>query len=207
MSGDFPCLVTQRKSGSEQFRYEGKDAGFDLLDFWQWSVSDLVSNATRGILAEYIVAKALGVAKGIRNEWDAFDLRTASGIKVEVKSAAYVQSWYQKKLSLITFVVPPTRAFDPIKGIVDREPKRQADVYVFALLKHQEKPSIDPMNLDQWEFYALPVSVLNERKRSQYSITLKSLKAYCPAPVQFADLAGTILRVGGSLKEADKTPT
>ena len=55
-----------------------------LLDFWSWSASDLVSNATRGRLAEFIVANALGVESGIREEWAAYDLATATGIKIEV---------------------------------------------------------------------------------------------------------------------------
>ena len=51
-------ITPSRKTGSEPFHDGPKDAGFDLRSFWQWSVFDLVSNATRGILAEYIVARA-----------------------------------------------------------------------------------------------------------------------------------------------------
>src|SRR5271169_532009 len=180
MPSDLPPLVAQRKNGSEQFRYDGKDSGFELLDFWQWSVSDLVSNVSRGILAEYIVARALGLAKGIRNEWDAFDLRTESGLKVEVKSAAYVQSWFQRKLSPIVFRVGPRRLWESDTNTQGTEPKWQADVYVFAVLTHQEKSTVDPMNLDQWEFYVVGVSALKNRKRSQHSIMFKSLCAMCP---------------------------
>jgi hypothetical protein len=77
-----------RKSGTERFHRNGAQLGFDLLSFWQWSSSDLVNNVLRGRLAEYIVAQDLGVAGGTRTEWDAYDLQTKSGIKVEVKSAA-----------------------------------------------------------------------------------------------------------------------
>jgi len=66
------------------------------------SLSDLVSNATRGRLAEFIVAQALNVdTSGVRDEWAAYDLLTSSGIKVEVKSAAYLQSWAQRRHSNI----------------------------------------------------------------------------------------------------------
>ena|ERR1017187_441992 len=206
MPCDFPPLVAQRKNGIEGFRCEGRDAGFDLLSFWQWSVSDLVSNATRGVLAEYIVAQALGVAKEVRSEWDAFDLRTKSGLKVEVKSAAYVQSWFQRGLSSIVFRVGPRRPWDSATNVLGTESKWQADVYVFALLAHQDKSTVDPMNLDQWEFYVIDVSVLESRQRSQHSITLKSLRSLCPAAVQFAGLAEAIVRVGESFKQATKTP-
>jgi hypothetical protein len=50
-------------------------------------------NATRGVV-EYVVALAFGVdVSDIRERWATFDLLTPSGIKVDVKSAAYLQSW------------------------------------------------------------------------------------------------------------------
>jgi hypothetical protein len=101
-----------RKSGTERFHRNGAQLGFDLLNFWQWSSSDLVNNVLRGRLAEYIVAQDLSVAGGTRTEWDAYDLQTKSGIKVEVKSAAYLQSWKQSRASSIRFGVQPTRGWD-----------------------------------------------------------------------------------------------
>jgi hypothetical protein len=117
-----------------------------LHDFWRWSVSDLVSNATRGRLAEFIVANALGISTTavVRDEWSPFDLQTPEGVKVEVKSAAYIQSWYQSKLSSISFRTPKTHAFDPETNQHDIEAKWQADVYVFAVLVHEDKKTIDP---------------------------------------------------------------
>ena len=50
-------------------RYTGDEPlplGVSLLDFWQWLGSDLVSNAFRGLLAEYLVALAVGAADGAR---------------------------------------------------------------------------------------------------------------------------------------------
>jgi hypothetical protein len=160
-------LTTTRKTGTERFHWRGKDLGFDLLSFWQWSTSDLVSNVTRGRLAEYLVARALGLAsEGVRDEWSAFDLLTESGIKVEVKSAAYIQSWHQRVLSSVGFVVPKTLAWDADTNLQEGEARRQADVYVFALLAHVDKPTIDPLNLSQWQFYVIPTSVLDARTRS-----------------------------------------
>lgn len=170
-------LIALRKSGAELFNRDGADLGFALLDFWQWSVSDLVSNTTRGRLAEYIVARALGIpTDGVRDEWATFDLQTPSGIKVEVKSAAFVQSWHQRKLSAISFMTPLTRAWDPDTNQQSRDARRHADVYVFALLTHRDKRAIDPLNIAQWEFFVVPRKVLDARKRSQHSITLKSLR-------------------------------
>jgi hypothetical protein len=190
---DFHRLTVTRKEGKEPFHINGNALDFDLLSFWRWSASDLVSNATRGIVAEYIVARALGLAQsGVRDEWATFDLETASGIKVEVKSAAYVQSWHQKQLSSIAFLTPKTRAWNADTNIWSRESKRHADVYVFALLAHTDKATIDPLNLAQWRFYVLPTTVIDARKRSQHSITLKSLEGLCSGAVTYADLPKTV---------------
>jgi hypothetical protein len=86
-------IEAERKCGTERFRNGTTLLDFNLLDFWQWSSSDLVSNALRGRVAEFLVAQALGVSDGIRNEWDSYDLRSPSGLRIEVKSAAYLQTW------------------------------------------------------------------------------------------------------------------
>ena len=185
-------LAAERKIGTEPFHVNGQRLDFDLLGFWQWCVSDLVSNATRGRLAEYIVACALGLPEqGIRDEWASFDLKTLSGIKIEVKSSAYIQSWDQKKLSPITFRTPKTRAWDADTGLMDIEAKRQADVYVFALLAHTDQETIDPLNLDQWRFYVVPTAILDARVRSQHSITLNSLEKLVDT-IPFSDLAQVV---------------
>ncbi|ODS32188.1 MAG: hypothetical protein SCARUB_02707 [Candidatus Scalindua rubra] len=82
-----PTIIAERKRGDEKFICNNNTINLRLSHFWQWSVSDLLSNATRGILAEFMVASALGINEGIRNEWDAYDLKTKSGIRIEVKSS------------------------------------------------------------------------------------------------------------------------
>ena len=179
-----------RKTGIEPLHTNGQALRFNLADFWAWSTSDIVSNATRGILTEFIVATALDAdVTGVRNEWDAFDLTTPSGVKVEVKSAAYVQSWHQARLSTISWLTPRTRAWDATTNIQSSESRRQADVYVFALLHHQDKATIDPLDTTQWSFFVLPTRVLNERTRSQHSITLNSLQKLAGPAVTYSGLA------------------
>lgn len=198
MTKNLDRLTISRKTGKERFHSHGQDLGFDLLSFWQWAGSDLVSNATRGRIAEYIVAHALGLAADdVRDEWAAFDLKTPSGIKIEVKSAAHVQSWHQIKLSSIIFKTAKTRAWDAETNIQSREACRQADVYVFALLAHTDKNTIDPLNIDQWRFYVLPTTALNARTRSQHSITLKSLEKLCDGVVLYAGLPEAIEKCVG----------
>src|SRR3954454_19819551 len=52
-------------------------AGIDgrLRDFWAWGMSDLRANAVRSLLAEFLVARAVGAATAPRIEWDAYDVR------------------------------------------------------------------------------------------------------------------------------------
>jgi len=193
--GELSRLPVNRKTGEERFHAERADLGFNLLDFWRWSVSDLVSNATRGRVAEYIVARALGISvHGVRSEWDAYDLKTPSGARVEVKSAAYIQSWHQAKLSSIRFLTRRTRAWDPDTNVLSKRAARHADVYVFALLAHTDKGSMDPLNVCQWRFFVLSREMLDDRTRSQHSITLKSLQALSAGPWAYGDLGGEIER-------------
>jgi hypothetical protein len=186
-------IGTTRKTGDESFRSSSNTLPFNALDFWRWSASDLVSNTTRGRLAEFIVAKAVGISTdGVRDEWAPYDLHTDNGIRIEVKSAAYLQAWPQKQLSSISFIVTKSRTWDPETAELSTLPNRCSDVYVFALLKHEDKVTLDPMNLDQWRFYVLPTRVLNERTRSQHSITLASLNKLNAGPFGFFELATAV---------------
>ena len=190
-------ITVQKKKGIEPLHNNGQPLDFDLCSFWQWTSSDLVSNATRGILAEYLVARAVGTGiNDIRPEWDSFDLTTQSGIKLEVKSAAYIQTWHQKKHSVISFGVTKTREWNPKTGKHSTEKKRHADVYVFALLSHKDKKTIDPLDITQWKFYIVPTRALNERKRSQHSITLASIEREFGEPVSYSGLNRAIETAG-----------
>jgi hypothetical protein len=203
MTSTLDRVPPTRKSGHERFADGAVELSFDLLSFWRWSASDLLSNATRGILAEHIVARALGVcAESVRDEWAPYDLTTTDGVKVEVKSAAFLQSWYQERLSRVSFVVPKTREWDASTNRLSEELARQAEVYVFALLAHQDKKTIDPMDVRQWCFYVLPTFVLDARARSQHSITLPTLGKLCDGTVAYHELSAAVARAAKRQREA-----
>ncbi|MCU0222778.1 MAG: hypothetical protein MUF27_01630 [Acidobacteria bacterium] len=192
-------LTASRKSGAEAFHLDGETLAFDVLDFWRWSGSDLLENTRRGILAEYIVARALGISTdSVRAGWSAYDLETPDGIRIEVKSAAYLQSWAQQRLSTIQFAIAERRGWSAETNLLEGTPRRHADVYVFALLAHQIKEAVDPMNLAQWRFWAVPTPLLDERARSQHSITIPSLRALAGEGCGFAEIRAAVCRcVGG----------
>ncbi|MFP5265579.1 MAG: hypothetical protein ACLGJB_27130 [Blastocatellia bacterium] len=198
----FPRLRITKKTGSEHFHRGGHPLEPTLLEFWQWFASDLTNNVLRGVLAEYIVAKALGIADGLRESWSPYDLITPSGIKIEVKSAAYLQSWFHKKLSIISFGIGPTRGYDADTNKLADEIKRQADVYVFCLLKQKDKDTLDPLDLNQWEFYILAASVLNERCPTRNSIGLARLQKLNPCKARFEEIAECVEMLTRSIKAA-----
>ncbi|MEI3453818.1 MAG: hypothetical protein V8Q91_10525 [Bilophila wadsworthia] len=111
-----------------------------LQDFWAWAFSDLVSNTERGKLAEYLVAKAMGCGTQISQTWESYDLLSPEGIKIEVKTSAYIQSWKQKAFSKISFGIAKTKFWDGLDYVGEK--KRHADVYVFCVLKHKDQETL-----------------------------------------------------------------
>jgi hypothetical protein len=193
MSKELDHMPAERRSGTERFTDSGADLGFSLLEFWQWSGSDLVANTWRGVLAEYVVGRALAVdLTGAREEWAPYDLQTSRGVKVEVKSTAYLQSWHQEKPSVPSFGIRETRAWDAGTGQPADEARRQADVYVFAVLAHRDKASVNPLDVGQWEFYVVATQILNDAARRQQSLSLSALKRMGAAPVSYRQLAGAV---------------
>lgn len=185
---------TTRKSGDEKFCYNGKELNLPLGDFWRWSTSDLLNNTIRGILAEYIVACALGVADKVRSPWESYDLETPTGVRIEVKSSAFLQSWNQKRFSSIRFNIRPTRNWNSTTNVMEDDSKRQADVYVFCILNHKDKQTVDPLKLEQWDFYFLSATALNDRLSMQKSISLSSLLMLNPLQSKYDGIADCIER-------------
>ena len=170
-------IKIKQKTGNEPLSFSGKATGITLIDFWRWGFSDIISNTERGKFAEFIVATALKIDLSVINDgWNAYDLTSPEGIKVEVKSAAYLQSWAQKDFSKISFSIRAARYWNSDTNEMAETPSRSSDIYVFCLLKHKEQATLNPMNLEQWEFYVLPTVEINNYKRSNSSITLNSLE-------------------------------
>lgn len=178
-------VIPKKQNGLEVFCNGSKPLAFNLLNFWQWSFSNIVDNTTRGILAEFLVAQAIGCVQELREEWAAYDLISPEGVTIEVKSAAYLQSWQQKIPSKIVFNCPKTHAWDADTNHLSEETQRQAQIYVFAVLAHQNKATINPLDVSQWEFYVVPTVMLDQRTRSQRSITLPSLQKLVGNPIRF----------------------
>jgi hypothetical protein len=160
-------------------------------EFLDWAYDDLLTNTTRGVLAEYIVATALGIRGTKRVEWDQYDLYV-DGVGVEVKSAAYVQAWEQARISKIVFGIRTAKGWDARTDTTADSAKRSADVYVFCLLEGEDRERIDPLDVTQWTFYVLATSELDRHVRKQKTIRLGPLKALRPRQCTYDELKAAV---------------
>ena len=188
-----------------EFRVPEESPAARLVDYWQWSGSSLMDNTARGVLAEFLVGRALGLTGEPRREWDGYDLRLPCGKTIEVKSSARIQSWPQKKCSPLKFGIAPRRtSWDSKTGkeLKNSDLRRWAHIYVFCTLEsrhiHKHRQALDT---DQWRFYVVPTSILNEEfpvEKEQKTVTLGSLKSRLGTrlePCCYSTLAQKILDV------------
>jgi hypothetical protein len=180
---------------------EEKILGVDatLRDFWAWNMSDLRTNTVRSLLAEFLVAQALGATSRPRVEWDAYDVRTPDGITVEVKSGAYLQAWEQSRLSAITFTGLSGRTWSSQQGF-SGAPSYNADVYVFAVLTATEHATYDALDLDQWSFWVLPRRVIAQL--GQKSIGLARVEALAGPAITYAELPARVRQAAADRVDA-----
>ncbi len=185
----------QLRGGGESFRLAGTATDFTLRDCWSWCGSDLLSNAQRGVMAEFLVARALGTAETPRLEWGAYDVRTREDHGVEVKSAAYWQSWPQTRPSVIEFdIAPRKQVWDPRTNETETHdpPRRIASAYVFCLLGDPARRNPDPLDIDQWRFLVLATSKLDAERPRQKKIRLNPLLSLDPRDVSYRGLPEAI---------------
>lgn len=144
--------------------------GFTVRDFWSWLASDLRSNTTRSSLAEFIVAIAVGAQLSTRIEWDSYDVRSPTGARIEVKAAAYRQTWAQRGPSAIRFSGLRARTWSPQSAYSPKQ-TYNAQVYVFALQTAIEHENYDALDTSQWVFWVLSAAALEDIGRSSISMS------------------------------------
>ncbi len=166
-------------------------AGARLRDFWAWAYSDLRTNTVRPVLAEYLVARAVGADLRPRVEWDPHDVLTPDGLRLEVKSGAYLQAWEQPRLSAITFGGLRSRAWT--ENGREIEQTYNADGYVFALQTATEHATYDALDVDQWSFWVLSAAVV--AATGQRSLRLSVVAEKAGPPATYAQLADRIREV------------
>ncbi len=183
------------------------ETGASVLDYWRWGHSDLRANAERGVLAEFLVASALGDNRPRRDPWGNFDVLTPEGVKVEVKASGYMQSWAQRAHSKIVFSglksrrAPSASDWEALMRrdappkwgeLWTREATYLADVYVFGVHTQRDPDAYDVLHVEEWDFYAISVALL--REYDCVSVSLSWVRRHAE-PVKLAGIREAVLAV------------
>jgi hypothetical protein len=91
------------------------------------------------MLAEFLVAKAVGDQRPLRIGWDNFDVVAPDGTTIEVKCSAFLQSWPQKRHSELVFGRLTAREFDYARNEYSVDARVRADVFVFAVQTQRDR--------------------------------------------------------------------
>ena len=76
---------------------------------------------------------------------------------------------------------------------------RPSDVYVFCLLNHKDKETVNPLIMDQWIFYVIPTRSIDEIYNDQSSIVLSKIEKMTTG-VKYNDLKNSIINVYKNIK-------
>lgn len=182
-----------QSNGSEVFSFAGVPENFTLGDFWRWYATHLMSNITRGHLAEFIVAKALGIQSDPLPEWESHDL-VFNGKSIEIKASAYIQEWNQAANTNPRFSIRPARKWDNASGYSDKA-QRNSDMYIFCVLAETDKSAVNPLLLDKWEFYPVLTSELDAALGAQKSVGMGTICRMCPEPFTYVSLRDAVSRL------------
>lgn len=183
----------------ERAPLEGDEAiagipGTHVHDFWRFALPNLQVNTARGWFAEFLVAKAVGLERPVRVEWDDHDV-VWEGIRIEVKSSGRMQMWVQKKPSELRFGGLSSRSWTAAS--VDYAPERSynADLYVFAVQTSETHEVYDPLDVHQWRFAVLPVAAIEAT--GYRSLSWSAVVRLSGGDIGFAELRDEIVRKSG----------
>jgi hypothetical protein len=84
-----------------------------------------------------------------------WDLTTQEGVKIEVKTSAYIQTWLQARPSKIVFSGLKGRRLNVATNQYDAVATFNADLYVFCLHIERDAAQWDALDVNQWRFYLL----------------------------------------------------
>lgn len=175
--------------GNEVFSYNGNETEMTMLEYWRWHFSEIFN--LQDTIAEYIVAKALGLTHAYNSgDWTLFDIEYR-GARIEVKESSYMHAWQtdeEPKSKSRNFGI--TKAYEKYKDNTSSL-ARQNDIYVFCLNTGNTREASNPLQLEHWEFYIVPTAVINEQCGDAKSISLSRLRKITNA-VTYPEIMGTV---------------
>ena len=186
-----PRILTERLNGSEEFKHATPIENLTVQDFWAWAHSALSANVERGVVAEFLVAAALGVVRdsNVRDPWADSDVIVPDGvtpkgmIHIEVKSGSYIQDWDHADYSKIIFsrlrgravAIDGSGILEGMEGLPG-EKTYKSHVYVLCVQKHMEQESFSILDLDQWDFFVLSRAEVIAVSGNGDSLALKKIE-------------------------------
>ena len=190
-------IYNTRLCGVEAFEFEGTRQPVSVIDFWSWAMSRLVMDGPRGDLAEFIVRVALsGDIDTPKCGWGEYDI-DYRGKRVEVKCSSMLQAWRRETPSAPKFGIASTtncmvkqdEAGEWYYHGSDGSPaRRRSDLYVFCLFANSDLNTADLLKLEQWVFWVLATSVINEQLGERKSITMPLMEKLGAEKLTFSSL-------------------
>ena len=182
-------------TGKEKFSSGGQELDFTLNDLWRFHYSNIYS--LHGEIAEFVVARALGITEAQNTAyWTLWDT-TYRGARIEVKATAYYHLWNtngnvskQRTFS----IAAANGSYDPQKS-GNSEFCRQNDLYVFCLNNGTSKETSYPLNMDNWEFYVVPTKFLNKHCEKNKTISLGRIRSFGFSPIPYENLKTEIDKI------------
>jgi len=139
---------------------------FEQIVFDQ-SKNPLIENNLRGVFAEYLIVDILGANWSVcEGSWNGWDIDGPNDTRVEVKSSAYIQSWYDWSVEKGKTGVSVPRFDIAERNNVKLEKHRAADLYIFALHAEKKPELADHRIVEQWNFCVVKSAVLPKGQKS-----------------------------------------
>ncbi len=149
-------------------------------------------NIVRGVLAEYLVARAVGDEREFRHAWADYDVEAPipgpASIKIEVKAGAFLQSWTQRNLSKIGFSGLWGYRWNEDAVKYESTVELLADVLVFAVQTSETHEAYDPIDLSLWQFYVMPAHPVRARNKPKDRLSLNWVKDHAGEPLAWEQL-------------------
>ena len=168
--------VSQRLNGEEEFTDHGKPLGIKTIDLWSWFFSDLHDIGSQ--LAEFLVSKSLKLKN---------PCNTGYWISHQIR--------YKNKLlgiREIAFLGENDEDGHPLRKTRNIDIRdRKNDIYVFCLYKGNSPQTNMMMEISNWEFYVVPIWLINSACRTYNTIRLTRLQKMIK-PVDYGGLKNNI---------------
>ena len=103
-----------------------------------------------------------------------------------------------RKPSKIDFGIGTGQVWEAATNSYTSEKGRHADVYIFCLLAHRDKATVDPMDLDHLRFFVVSTAKLDQELGKQKTLSLSRLLTLEPREVGYGELGAAIMSAGAA---------